>query len=175
MASYDIYFAGELKAGTDPAVVRARIRALFKLSGEAAAQLFSGRTVALKRGLDLAQAERLRQVFLEAGALARLVEQRSDKAATSVMSTGQPARAGGDEAVKRPWVLATKDGRPLEPDPGYAPPMVDISRMRLIVGQDWNLADCDRPPVPVAVPDTSHLRILAPEPGVGAGDGRGEP
>ena len=39
MASYDIYFAGELKAGTDPAVVRARIRALFKLSDEAAAHL----------------------------------------------------------------------------------------------------------------------------------------
>nr|MBP9605266.1 hypothetical protein [Chromatiaceae bacterium] len=74
--SYEIHFSGDLLPGVDPAVARARIQGLFKLTDEVAARLFSGQTVALKRGLDLARAERLRQVFLEVGALARLVEQR---------------------------------------------------------------------------------------------------
>ncbi len=73
--SYEIHFSGDLLPGVDPAVARARIQGLFKLTDEVAARLFSGQTVALKRGLDLARAERLRQVFLEVGALARLVEQ----------------------------------------------------------------------------------------------------
>lgn len=164
--SYEIHFSGDLLPGVDPAVARARIQGLFKLTDEVAARLFSGQTVALKRGLDLARAERLRQVFLEVGALARLVQQRS-----AVVPLAPPVPAE-KAALPCDWTLAPADGRPLELDPGQAPPTVDISGMSLIPGQEWSLADCDQGATPVVVPDISHLRILAPEadPGEPAGD-----
>lgn len=143
--SYDILFAGELAPGAELVQVRAKLQGLFRLSDEAAARLFSGQPLALKRGLDQAQAERLRQVFWAAGAVARLVEQPSSSPAEN-------------------WALARRDDQPLEPVPDHAPPVVDISRLHLVTGQDWSLADCAPPPAPAVVPDISHLRILEQEP-----------
>ncbi|MBK8639050.1 MAG: hypothetical protein IPN92_12545 [Chromatiaceae bacterium] len=165
--SYEIHFSGDLLPGVDPAVARARIQGLFKLTDAVAARLFSGQTVALKRGLDLARAERLRQVFLEVGALARLVEQGPAVAPAPHATPVPEVKA----ALPRDWTLAPADGRPLEPDPGQAPPTVDISGMSLISGQEWSLAECDQGATPVVAPDISHLRILAPEPDPGEGAG----
>ena len=162
-ASYDIHFSGDLQPGVDPAVARARIQGLFKLSDEVAARLFSGRTVALKRGLDLARAERLRQVFLEVGALVRLVEQGPAADPTPLATPAPPLVPAEQAAPRRDWDLAPTDGRPLEPEPRQAPPAVDISHLSLIPGQDWSLADCDQGAEPVVAPDISHLRMLAPE------------
>ena len=225
--SYDILFAGELAPGAEPAQVRARLQGLFRLTDDAAARLFSGQPLALKRGLDRAQAERLREVFLAAGAVARLVEQPAPASPTAVvLSPGRgdperhpgaavsaPASLSGTSAVgsgngsgtvgippdpvpvaflqgstdpsgPRPattsqhhsspltpgsataenWSLAAVDDQPLEPVADHRPPAVDISRLHLVAGQDWSLADCDRPPAPEAVPDISHLRLLEQEP-----------
>lgn len=172
--SYDIHFSGDLLPGADPAVARARIQGLFKLSDEAAARLFSGRTVALKRGLDLARAERLRQVFLEVGAMVRLVEQGPTVAQPPRATPAPPPLPAEQEALRREWDLAPTDGRPLEPDPGLAPPAVDISHLSLMPGQDWSLADCDRGAEPVVVPDIRHLRMLPPESGVDPDAGAGQ-
>ncbi len=174
ITSYDLYFSGDLRPGVDPVVARARIQGLFKLSDEVATRLFSGRTVALKRGLDLARAERLRQVFLEVGALVQLVEQLPEEVPAAV-GIAVPAVVLADRAALKPdWALVPRDGQPLELDPGHEPPLVDISRMSLIPGQDWSLADCDRAAEPVLVPDISHLRILAPEPMVGRAEVEGD-
>ncbi len=174
MTTYDLYFSGDLRPGVDPVVARARIQGLFKLSDEVATRLFSGRTVALKRGLDLARAERLRQVYLEVGALVQLVEQLPEVVPVAV-GIAVPAVVAAERAALKPdWALAPRDGRPLELDPGHEPPPVDISRMSLIPGQDWSLADCDQGVDPVVVPDTSHLRILAPEPMVGRAEVQGD-
>ena len=225
--SYDILFAGELAPGAEPAQVRARLQGLFRLTDDAAARLFSGQPLALKRGLDRAQAERLREAFLAAGAVARLVEQPAPASPTAVvLSPGRgdpeghpgaavsaPASLSGTSAVgshsgsgtvgippdpvpvaflqgsidpsgPRPattsqhhsspltprsataenWSLAAVDDQPLEPVADHRPPAVDISRLHLVAGQDWSLADCDRPPAPEAEPDISHLRLLEQEP-----------
>ncbi len=172
--SYDIHFSGDLQPGVDPAVARARIQGLFKLSDEAAARLFSGRTVALKRGLDLARAERLRQVFLEVGALAQLVEQGPASAQPPRATPVPPPVPAAQAAPRRDWDLAPMDGRPLEPDPGLAPPALDISHLSLIPGQDWSLAECDQGVKPVVVPDIRHLRMLVPESGVDPDEGAGK-
>ena len=153
--SYDILFAGELAPGAQSGQVRAKLQKLFRLSDETMARLFSGQPLALKRGLDQAQAERLRQVFLTAGAIARLVEQPALSSSTA--ATAPPL--SGDH-----WRLApVADDEPMEPAPAYPSPAVDISRLHLVTDQDWSLADCDQPPVPAPVPDTSHLRILEQE------------
>lgn len=173
--SYDIHFSGDLRPGADPAVARARIQGLFKISDEVAAKLFSGQTVALKRGLDLARAERLRQVFLEVGALVRLVEQGPATAQAPLATPSPLLVPAKQEAPRRDWDLAPTDGRPLEPDPGLAPPAVDISHLSLITGQDWSLADCDQGTKPAVVPDISHLRILVPESRADLDAGAGKP
>jgi hypothetical protein len=174
VSRYDIHYSGELQDGADPAEVRARIQRLFKLSDDVVARLFNGQTLALKRGLDLAQAERLRQVFLEAGALARLVAQSAAAETSPLMAKGPVVAPENGAAMPRNLALAPSDGSPLEPDPDLAPPAVDISRMRLIPGQDWSLADCDRGPDPVVIPDISHLRILEPPPLADPGQGDGQ-
>lgn len=99
--SYDILFAGELAPGADHAQVRARLQGLFRLSDEAAVRLFSGQPLALKRGLDQAQAERLRQVFLAAGAVARLVEQPA-----SSLTAAVALRSEQDGSVRHPGASA---------------------------------------------------------------------
>ena len=172
--SYDILFAGELLPGAEPAQVRARLQGLFRLSDQAAARLFTGQPWALKRGLDRAQAERLREVFLAAGAVARLVEQPAPISPSSAALGPErddpegrphpsPTITTFDPANKVNWSLAADD-QPLEPVPDHPPPAVDISRLHLVTDQDWSLADCDRPPASAAVPDISHLRILEREP-----------
>jgi hypothetical protein len=152
-SSFDILYSGELKPGADPDDARARIQALFRLTDEAAERLFSGRTMAVKRGLDAEQAARFRDAFLEAGALVQLVE------------TGQDVPE---------LALAPIDDRPLEPEVQVSPPEIDIGHLSLMTGEDWTLEDCDSPPPPAPVPDISHLAIVDPRPGQDSAEGSDE-
>ena len=171
--SYDILFAGELAPEAEPAQVRARLQGLFRLSDEAAARLFSGQPLALKRGLDQAQAERLRQVFLAAGAVARLVEQPSSSSTAAVALRPErdyPVRHPGSSAVTATSVsgtaevapasalaahpLASPDSpAPLSASPGpLSSPPLPTSRPPQWV--NWSLASVDDRPLEPA-PDHS--------------------
>lgn len=75
---FDLEFAGELAAGTDPGQARSRVKELFKLSDEAVAQLFSGTPITVKRGVDSALAARLHAAFAQAGALVRIIPAGAD-------------------------------------------------------------------------------------------------
>ncbi len=77
---FDLEFAGELTAGTNPEQARSRVKALFKLSDEAVAQLFSGTPITVKRGIDSALAARLHAAFAQAGALVRIIPAGGDVA-----------------------------------------------------------------------------------------------
>ena len=148
-SSYDIHFSGELMPGAQQQAVRARIQEMFKLTDQAADQLFSGRTIAIKRNLDHDQAVRIRDAFRQAGAQVQLVER-----------SGEPDEAPANTGLS----LAPVDDRPLEPAPEIEPPSIDISSLSLIAGEEWTLEDCETPPPPVSIPDISHLQILEPEP-----------
>lgn len=76
---FDLEFAGEIMPGTDPAQARSRIQALFKLSDEAVASLFSGSAVTVKRGVDGALAARLHAAFAEAGTVVRILPAGGDE------------------------------------------------------------------------------------------------
>lgn len=156
-AGYDILFSGELERGADRDAVRSRIQALFKLTDQAANQLFSGRTITVKRNVDAARAARLKEVFLEAGALVQVKECGKTEPATP----GSPA---GSEPGGSRLGLAPVDGTPLEAEPDTLPPALDVGHLSLVPGADWTLEDCDRPAAPIPAPDIGHLQIVELEP-----------
>ena len=66
---YDIFFSGQLIDGSDEAVARTKLAALFKLPAEQVGHLFSGKPIAVKRGVNMDVAIKYRTAFRDAGAL----------------------------------------------------------------------------------------------------------
>ena len=65
---YDIYFAGEVLDGHDPASVRAALGKLFKADEDTLDRLFSGKVLAIKRGCDKATALKYKESMERVGA-----------------------------------------------------------------------------------------------------------
>jgi hypothetical protein len=157
---YDLIFSGELTPGTDPGAVRERIRELFKLTDDTLEKLFSGRPVAIKRGVDTATAVRFRDAFRDAGAVVQVLpgEQVEATGFPEDQATGEPG--AGDGELR----LAPADDKPLETAPEIPPLTIDISYLQLIPGDGWTLEDCAPPTPPVRIPDIGHLTLVEPEP-----------
>ena len=176
-AKFDILFAGELIGGADPDEVRLQLQQIFKLSDEAAVGLFSGQTVTLRKSVDAATATRYREVFRDAKALVRIcpVDARSQapqKAPPEAEPAQEPAieQQGGSTESKRDELgLTASDQQSESPgQSGFADrPDIDISRLKLVPGQDWTLEDCEPVPTSIVDPDTSSLRLVTPAPGDG--------
>ncbi len=156
---FNVLFSGKLKSGIDPATAKARVRELFKLSDAAIAQLFSGKTIVVKKNLDPDKAKRFQKAFAQAGLLVQLVEQQPEASQEpdSKPAAPQPEPSGG-------LGLAPVDSGPLEPEPDRTPPEVDTSYLSVVEGENWSLEDCDQPPEPIPTPDTSYLSLEEPEP-----------
>lgn len=90
---FNIEFAGELRAGTDPAKARADLQARFGLSDAVVAGLFSGVPRTVKRDVDSDTAAQLHAAFEQAGAMARVIPVRKDReqGARQGMSHSSPA------------------------------------------------------------------------------------
>ena len=90
---YDIVFEGRFVEGADPVRVRSLIGQILKVDRENARQLFSGRRIVIKRGVDLPEAQRFKNLMRKAGAACRLVPQNvtlTDSRATDPMGPPQP-------------------------------------------------------------------------------------
>ncbi len=72
---YDIVFEGRYVEGADPVRVRALISEIFKIGREDSRRLFSGRSFIIKKGVDLPEAHRFKNLMRKAGAACRLVPQ----------------------------------------------------------------------------------------------------
>ncbi len=165
---FDLSYRGDLLAGADPAVVRQHLRAVFNLSEESAARLFTGRSVSIKHNADAETAVRFRDVFTQAGALLRVspIETVSDADdRTDVRSSPQPSRAQNDASAPAatPLSLAAHGGF-LEAPPTINIDAFDTSELSLVVGSDWSLADCEPAPASIPLPDIGHLSLAEMEP-----------
>lgn len=164
---YDLSYAGALAPDAEPSLVRERLTALFKLTEEGAAHLFSGRPVIVRRAADEATRARLEQLFASAGALLRVTpvgDSTSDSqpAATGVKSASGAGTAGRS-ARHPPLAIIPSDGD-LEPRRLVDLDAFDTSRLSLMAGSDWTLADCEPPPTPIPLPDISYLSLVENEP-----------
>ncbi len=72
---YDIVFEGRFVEGADPMRVRALLGPIFRRGGEDLEQFFSGRRIVIKKGVDLPEAHRFKNLMRKAGAACRLVPQ----------------------------------------------------------------------------------------------------
>ncbi len=68
--TYSVVMTGKIADGFEMDQVKASVGGLFKLNNDQLNKMFSGKPVAIRRGLDKQQALKLRAVLTKAGALA---------------------------------------------------------------------------------------------------------
>jgi len=169
---YNIIFAGEVIRGMDPEVAKKNFSDAFKVTGMRLDALFSGKAVALKKGVDYREGMMFRAQLKKLGLLSSLnpLEGTEELQTSSSSSSGlnntlgapsneMPAVAN-DSEPDDDWSLAPlgsdmnqiKDNRPLV--------SVDISKISVApVGADILV---EKPKRPVVSIDTSGIS-LSPE------------
>ena len=90
--SFNVVFKGELVKGATPEQVKNNIAKLFSADPAKLAHLFSGKAVIIKKGLDLAGADKYESVLRRAGAIIELVEVAGE--VPSEVSSKIPGTAG---------------------------------------------------------------------------------
>ncbi len=137
--TYRLVFAGEILEGQHAAVVRKRLSEALRLSDAAAAKLFSGQPVVVKRAVDRAAAIKLQQQFKQCGARLRV---KAVPAEASAEVADQPSAT---EAAPQPTETVPSAGAEF-----------DLAA----VGADLGSAEGEHAPEPQI--DTSHLEVEAP-------------
>lgn len=175
-AKFDILFAGKLIGDADPEKARSQIQRKFKLSESVVERLFSGHTVAVKRGVDTATASRYRKIFRDANAL---IEIRPVNAPSQPQSASVAERTpesalgpsyGPEDSDSRVPPSPESSGRlPDREQPEYEHPeqtqtdarkAIDVSHLSLVPGNDWTFEDCQPQLPPIKLPNISHLEIV---------------
>ncbi len=94
----DVFFRGDLVAGEKLVDVRERLKNLFKANDEQLQRMFSGRPIAIRRGLDSATATQYQEALLKAGALVELKPAKAVAEPTERVSGAQsPAQTQGQQ------------------------------------------------------------------------------
>src|SRR5690625_3353623 len=162
--SFDVVFRGDICAGETLAVVRQRLGELFRLDPARLDQLFSGRPVVLRRGLDSVAAERCRTLLEEAGALVQL-RATSDQPTAAAVRPEPSAGVDADSTSRTASVAGPSVApvgaellRPEERLPVKAP-VLSLDHLSLAEpGSDVLRADERRPFEPRNL-DVSHLSL----------------
>lgn len=126
---FNVVFAGQVAAGSDPAAVRANVAKLFKVTNEATLdKLFSGQRIAVKKAVSQADAMKLRALMKQAGAVASLEacdETGKPLAAAPSATPATPAAPAPVAAAPKPAPAAPAPApRPAAP---AAPPTAAVS------------------------------------------------
>ena len=156
LETYNVYFSGQIMKDRDPAEVRKKLGAKFKLEGTKLDAFFSGKPVLIKKAVDMEQAVKFRVTFRDAGALVdiRPVERPAAQPDTALPS-GSDTASDETFTLSEPGSFDLSDCTP----PVQPQPIPDISALAL-----------DRPGVSLAetgLPnpaeiDTSELELDKP-------------
>lgn len=99
---FDLVFSGELVRGADLAQAKSNLGKLFKISETKVDALFSGKPIALKKGLDFATANKYRVAIKKAGCRVDLVEleKPSAPAVEPATKTDPPSNTNQNTALE---------------------------------------------------------------------------
>lgn len=70
--TYTVVMTGKIADGKNQEEVKAKVADLFKVGGEQLDKIFSGKPVAVRRGVELKQADKICAALLNAGAVAKV-------------------------------------------------------------------------------------------------------
>ncbi len=185
---YNIYYAGEVLQGQDPAAVRQRLGTLFKAGEAALDKLFSGTPQLVKRDCDKPTALKYKQAMEQAGAkplvTAAKPEQQAAPAAPKPQTAAEriaalaaapdvsyehpaPAPAAAAPAAQpatgsgeSPVSVSPAEGELLRPEERPQVSAVEVDTSGLSAEGSYARLEADRPAPPPA-PDTSHLEMGA--------------
>lgn len=141
--SYDIYFRGESLEGFETDQVKRNIAQLFKAPPEKVAALFSGKVVALKKGLDKPTAAKFQQALKNAGAKIYI------KQAETAAQTAQPQARQATAAVPAAPT----------PAPSQAAATAQTASLDILPPGSDMLTDDERPHVETIEVDISNIRM----------------
>lgn len=147
-STYSVIFRGDLQPGYTVADVKANFARLFRVGPEAVEKLFSGRPLAIKKGLPLTQAEQL------VATLAKLGAQSSLKAEVEAAVVARPEPVVEPESALKP--------EPGEEVPSAPQPSAD-SGLTLAPMEGYLLQEHERARVEPARVPVSHLSLKPAE------------
>lgn len=155
MQRYNIYFAGELLEGQDPATVRDNLTKLFRADEQTLQRLFSGKLQLLKRDCDKDTAVKYQQAMKRAGArpiirVADAIEPAPAETANHQASAGPGSPDGLDLCPEGAEVLRPAERAAVVP-PSVEAPELDVAQ----AGERLAPAAKEAP----QAPDTSHLSM----------------
>ncbi|WP_043317486.1 hypothetical protein [Microbulbifer sp. HZ11] len=159
-STYSVIFRGDLEPGYTVADVKANFARLFKAGPDTVEKLFSGRPLAIKKGLSQAQAEQLQATLSRHGALSSLKPEGEPQQAAPAPSPAPQLQPPAAEKVD------SETGLSLAPMEGYLlkdherakvdPVQVPVSHLSLKPA-GGNLVEASEqqapPPVQVQVPN----------------------
>lgn len=159
MQTFDVYFLGQMLPDTDPASVRRNVAALFKVSDDSAARLFSGKPLRVKQNIDAEAASRYRAAFRNAGALIEIVP--AGAAPPEAADVVTPAPAGSDTSVTTDdGISLAAPGAIMDSTPPPPAAEIDTSGLSAQPPNSGSLEDCRIEKEPYPIPDISHLKIV---------------
>ena len=88
--TFEVVFNGKLVEGAAPEKVKANVAALFKVEVAKVERLFSGATVAIKKGLDEATAKKYQMALHKAGAITAVVNRAAAQVAPKPAAQAAP-------------------------------------------------------------------------------------
>src|SRR5690554_830757 len=152
---YDIYFRGECLEGFDAEHVKRQLALLFKASPEKMQLLFSGKVVALRKGLDKAGAIKFKQILEKAGAKIYIKAIDAASAGEEKPKPAQsPSVAKADASVKLDVLPVGSDVLSEAERTAFIEADIDISHINLT--STFDAIESQEKPQPPA-PDVSHL------------------
>ena len=156
---FDIIFRGDIVIGHQLQQVKQSLQQLFKADEARIQQLFAGRPVPLKRGLDAATAEKYRAVLFKAGAMVEVRPAASGAAArdagtAGAATTAAPVAAGFSLAPPGSLLLTVAERRRLPPVE------IDTSGISVRDPEGGYLLDPqERPSLPVDIPEAPEFDL----------------
>ncbi|WP_323845250.1 hypothetical protein [Microbulbifer magnicolonia] len=158
-STFSLIFRGDLVPGYTAADVKANMARLFKAGPEALDKLFSGRPLAIKKGLNLAQAEQLQATLAKIGAQTALKAEGEAEAPPAPAPQAEEAPAPAAPAQSQPdWSLAPMEGNLVKEHERERKATVSVSVDHLsLKPAEGNLIEegerAHKQPVAVDVPD----------------------
>jgi hypothetical protein len=161
---YDVYFSGTVVKNSDPAEVKRKIGAIFKLQGDKLDRLFSGKPIPIKKGVEMERAIQFRVAFRDAGGLVDIVPAGNPPPRLKPEQPSRPkeqARVAAADSQQVSSELTFVEG-PMEPMVDADATPITVPDFDLSSAQGFDLSDCAPSVEPAEIPDISSLDMEKP-------------